>query len=309
MLMVWFCVVAAQAQIETRNSGVDGLQWGVAGKVQVEFNFRNNPNFRLSLSGGIGYDIDAINFFPAIHSGVMLFNKGPIGSYLERPWHQPQFHFFLNTSGTIAFDKGLIPFAERYVPFYHFSDFTANPLHNPYKTSTSYGAIWVFMPRGMRQRIGFFNLNVVGRTQITYYNDGGPVLKWVGDKRDRYYTGGVLFSYHGNRYTEFNLIELSYHKFTGYTPYAFDVGDKLQIDYVLYADKQQFAFNQQRWKIGISNYHTGFGGNFSLYNVNSLDVQDLLHFSTQVPYHPDYYNGWRWMLGGKYEYNYTYLQQ
>jgi hypothetical protein len=275
----------------------------------VEFNFRNNPNFRLSISGGAGYQWDDANLFPTVHTGVMLFNKGPVGSQLERPWYQMQLHFFCSALATVQLDKRDFTLTERYVPFYHFSDFAANPLQNPYKTSVTLGSVWAFMPDGAHQRIGLFNLNIMGRGQITYYNDGGVGLRIIGDKHDRYYTGGLLLSYHGNEYTELNLIEVSYHKFTGYTPYAFDVGDHLQIDYLLYADKTQFAFNQQRWKVNISNYRTGFGGNMSFYNFNGLDVQDFLHFTTNVPYHPDYYRGWRVMWGGRYENNQLFLKK
>lgn len=305
LLLLFSISISAQNDVHTIDSGE--FQFGVAGKLQVEFNFRNNPNFKLSVAAALGYDIDKINLFPTLHTGIILFNKGPIGSQLEKVWYQPQLHFFYSALVTLELDKRDFGFHERYVPLYHFSDFSANPLHNPFKSSFTYGAVWVRMPKGVHQRIGLFNSNIAGRVQITYINDGGPVLKWMGDKHDRYYTGGVVLSYHGNTYTELNLIELSYHKFTGYTPYAFDVGDKLQIDYLLYADKHQLAYNQQRWKINISNIRTGFGGNISFYNFNSLDLQDFLHFTTNVPYHPDYYRGWRIMVGGRYEKNDLFL--
>lgn len=284
-----------------------GFQFGVSGKVQVEFNIRQNPSFKLSATTALGYMEKNSHFFPTVHTGIILFNRGPIGSVLNKKWHHLQMHFFYSALGTFRLDKRSISLQERYVPFYHFSDFTANPLHNPYKSSLSYGAIWVHMPKTVKQRIGFFNANITGRVQVSYYNDGGPILSWVGDKHDRYYTGGLLLSYHGNTYTELNLIELSYHKFTGYNPYAFDVGDKLQLDHLVYADTQQFAFNQQRWKLNLTNITTGYGGHISLYNFNRLDLQDFLHFNTSVPYHPDYYQRGRIVLGGRYEKNNLYL--
>ena len=149
----------------------------------------------------------------------------------------------------------------------------------------------------------------MGRGQISYYNDGGPVLKWVGDKRDRYYTGGIVLSYHGAINDPVNLVELSYHKYTGYQKYAFDVADKLQIDFLNYYDSEQFCYNQQRWRLNISNLNNGYGGSMSVYDNNSLDVQNLIHFNTNVPYHPDYSRESRWMFGARYEYNYTGIPQ
>jgi len=54
----------------------------------------------------------------------------------------------------------------------------------------------------------------------------------------------------------------------------------------------------------VSNYKTGFGGSFALHNVDRIDLQDFLHFRTDVPYHPDYYKEWRWSIGGVYQFNY-----
>jgi hypothetical protein len=117
----------------------------------------------------------------------------------------------------------------------------------------------------------------------------------------------LILSYHGHINDKVNLIELSYHKFTGYQEYAFDVGEHLQIDFVNYFDTKQFKYNQQRWRLNLTNLDNGFGGSVSVYNSNLLDLQDFLHFTTNVPYHPDYDDKYRWMFGGRYEYNNTKL--
>ena len=286
-----------------------GFDLGISGKVQFEFGYRYKPSFKLSVAAAIGYEIDKVHVYPTFHSGLIFFNRGPIGSKLNNPWLNIHSHFFYSAIATVRLDKRDFTFNERYVPLYHFSDFTANPLQNPFKSSLSYGAIWVKMSNNTQQRIGFFNANIVGRIQVSYYNDGGPVLSIVGDKRDRYYTGGLVLSYHGNMRTDIHLAEVSFHKFTGYTRHAFDVGDKLQLDHVIYADPQQFAYNQQRWRITLSNFESGFSGFISFYNFNALDLQDFLHFTTSVPYHPDYYDTWSIELGGKYENNNYYISR
>lgn len=296
---------ALYSQNDLRVSNSD-LQFGIATKLNLEFDYKLCPAFKLSITGGVAYDYGKdVSFNPSLHMGILLFNNGSIGANQSKKWYKIQPHFYSGIQLTTKLDKKDFSFLDRNVPLYHFAEFSANPLQNPYKSSISYGVNWILLHNKKIQRVGFFNLNFSSRVQLTYYNDGGPVLKWVGDKRDRYYTGGLIISYHGNNNSNFNLVELSYHKFTGYQEHAFDVADKLQIDYLNFKDTSQFTYNQQRWRINISNLNNGFGGSVSLYNCNRLDLQDFLHFTTNVPYHPDYYQGYRWMFGGRYEYNYT----
>jgi hypothetical protein len=294
------CHCEAQNDFRTRDSD---FQFGIGTKLNIELSCEFSQAFKISLTSGIGYNLNKIGMFPSIHAGVLFFNKGSIGADQSKKWYRIQSHFYVNSQISAKFDDKDFDYNLRNVPLYHFSEFNANPLQNPYKSSITYGANWIFVQNKKSQRTGFFNLNIAGRVQISYYNDGGPILKWAGDKRDRYYTGGVVLSYHGNLKDDVNLIELSYHKYTGYQKYAFDVADKLQLDYLNYHDENQFSYNQQRWRLNISNINTGYGGSLSIYNLNSIDVQDFLHFNTNVPYHPDYYRGYRWMLGGRYEYN------
>lgn len=308
ILFTFFFSVKFYSQNEINGFSPKGLQYGFAGKVNLEFNLKNNPSYKISLVSGIGYNIKN-TFFPTLHTGIILFNRGVVGSNLQLNPFDIQKHFFGGLMGTIKLDKKKIDINNRHVPLYHFLDFSANPIQNPYRSSISYGAIWVNLRKKINQRIGFFNVNVMERGQISYFNDGGPVLKIAGDKHDRYYTGGLMLSYHANYNQDINLIELSYIKFTGYTKHAFDIGDKLQIDFLTYADKEQFSYNTQRWKLSVSNINDGFGANFSIYDFNRLDLQDFLHFNTNVPYHPDYNKSKRLMIGGNYQYNYIKLSK
>ena len=316
LLLICFLSFNCGAQNEI-NFTDSNFQYGIATKLNIEFGYRFgtkfteirknffSPSYRLSLTGGIGYNTRGnIGFLPTIHSGFLLFNKGNIGADQSRKWwKKPEIHFFTNIIATVQIDKKDFSPLERSVHFYHFSEFTANPLQNPYKSSVSYGVNWVRVEKDKIQRIGYLNMNISSRAQISYYNDGGPVLGWAGDNRDRYYTGGLVISYHGNLKDKIDLLELSYHKYTGYQKYAFDVADKLQIDYLNYKDRNQFSYNQQRWRLNFSNISSGYGGSVSVFNLNSIDLQDFLHFNTNVPYHPDYYRGYRIMFGGRYENN------
>ncbi|WP_298761659.1 hypothetical protein [uncultured Psychroserpens sp.] len=282
------------------------FSYGIGTKLTIELLHKNRPDFKLSITGGVGYNAsinDNYGITPSIHGGILLFNKGMVGANQSKKWYKIQAHTFLNTTATFQLDKLDFNPLERPVPLYHFAEFTANPLQNPFKSSISYGMNLILVQDNILQRTGFFNLNIAGRFQISYYNDGGPVLGWAGDNRDRYYTGGLVLSYHGYINDVLNLIELSYHKYTGYQEYAFDVGEHLQIDFINYYDTTQFTYNQQRWRLNFSNLDNGFGGSISWYNKNRIDLQDFLHFTTNVPYHPDYFTKSRWMFGIRHEYN------
>jgi len=320
LIIIFIIYINAYSQNKIEGNENGKLQFGLSVKLNIEFSYKYHPNFKLSATTGVGYDIEQINFFPTFHAGFILFNTGMVGSNLQKDNFSLGSNFFFSTIGTLKLDKRDWGYTERYVPFYHFADFTANPLQNPYKTSVSYGAIWVTMPNGKFQRLGLINLNVIGRFQLTYYNDGGPILKIAGDKHDRYYSGGIVFSGHldnyynmiNNDYLRPNLIELSFHKYTGYTPYAFDIADKMDFDFLLYADKEQMAYNNQRWKLSVSNVihnYGNYGAYISLYNLNTKDVQDWLHFKGNNPYHPPYNKGWRPMVGGTYSYNYLKVSE
>tara|TARA_R110002051_G_scaffold78626_1_gene142194 strand:+ start:1994 stop:2974 length:981 start_codon:yes stop_codon:yes gene_type:complete len=313
ILLVLFSSFYCKAQNDF-NLTTSNLQYGVALKLNLEFGIRfkkkfkfNKRNFfspgaKLSLTAAVGYEKTDLGFFPAIHTGVILFNKNTIGSNQEIASYVPQVHFFANAVVAAEIDRRQFNRFEKSVPFYHFTEFVANPLQNPYFSSISFGVNFIKVKED-HQWVGFFNANAARTVQISYYNDGGPVLGWPGDNMDRYYTGGGHASYHGNYRDEIDLIELSYHKYTGYQKYAFDVADKLQIDFLNYNDSNQFSYNQQRWRLNFSSLRSGYGGSISIFNLNRIDFQDFLHFNTNVPYHPDYYNGFKIMFGGRYEYN------
>ena len=285
--------------------------FGFGVNLNVEFSYKYRPDFKLGITGGLGYNALFDNNYgvtPAIHAGLLFFNGRSIGANQSFKKYTIQSHAFLNS--TLVFQVDQLDFnpLARPVPLYHFAEFTANPLQNPYKSSIGYGMNLILVDKWRKlQRTGFLNFNVAGRFQLSYYNDGGPVTGWAGDNRDRYYTGGIVLSYHGDLDDAINLIELSYHKYTGYQKYAFDVAEHLQIDFINYGDTEQFKYNQQRWRLNVSNLDKGFGGSLSLYNVNALDLQDFLHFTTNVPYHPDYFKGYRVMVGGRYLYNTSQL--
>ncbi|MAP79567.1 MAG: hypothetical protein CL526_00630 [Aequorivita sp.] len=287
------------------NKPIDNLRLGVGINLTVEYQVKHGLKFRVAATGGVAQYVEIANddfgLLPSVHLGVLFYNKGILGSNLNYDYYRTTFFdFFANATVTPGFTNNSTKkeLQYRFVPLYHFSDFVANPLQNTFDFSISIGSNWLMNPDKNRasQTIGFLNLNIKRRVQISYYNDGGPVLNYFGDREDRFYTGGIVISAHFNTNAYIDIVELSFHKFTGWQQYAVDTADKLQLDHIPYKNQDAFGFNQQRWRLNIISYQQHFGAYISLYDFNALDLQDFLHFNTDFPYHPDYYWGWR--LGG-----------
>jgi hypothetical protein len=155
------------------------LSFGIGTKLNIEFGYRRTPDFKLSLTGGVSYNALIDNNYgisPTIHGGLLFFNKGTIGANQDMKWYQIQTHVFLNTTAVFQLDKLDFNQLTNPVPLYHFSEFTANPLLSPFKSSLSYGMNLILVHDRKLQRVGFFNVNFAGRFQVSYYNDGGPLL-------------------------------------------------------------------------------------------------------------------------------------
>ncbi|RDK85533.1 hypothetical protein [Marinirhabdus gelatinilytica] len=288
------------------NEPLDDLRLGFGINITGELQSTPGINFRIAATGGVGNYVpiarDDFGMLPAVHLGILFYNKGMLGSNLNKNYYRTTFFdFFANATFTAGAKNNTTTqeLEGRFVPLYHFSDFVANPLQNTFGYSLSVGSNWLMNPDKNRasQTVGFFNVNVARRGQLSYYNDGGPVLSLFGDREDRFYTGGVVISAHFNREAYIDLVELSFHKFTGWQQYAVDAADKLQLDHIPYFNEDAFGFNQQQWKLNVTSFQQGYSGYITLYDFNALDLQDFIHFSTDFPYHPDYYAGWRVATG------------
>ncbi|AUC81478.1 hypothetical protein [Lacinutrix sp. Bg11-31] len=318
MKYITFLFIAFGIQINNaQNNTIDNLRLGFGVTLTAEIQNGYHLKFRASAAGGIGQYLAVNNngfgALPTTHLGIMVYNRGILGSQLDKEYKNSVFlDFFADATFTVG-GKNITEInrlEDRLVTLYHFADFTANPLQNTFKHSLSFGLNLILNPDKNReaQMVGFFNLNVARTAQISYYNDGGPVLNLLGDGKDRYYTGGFVLSAHLKTQTYINLIELSFHKFTGWQPLAFDASDKLQLDHIPYKNKDVFGFNQQQWKLAVHSFNHNFSAYVSAYDVNVWDVQDILHFSRDNPYHPDYFYGFRIAIGGAYE-SFNYKNQ
>jgi hypothetical protein len=308
--------LAQSERIYSRNEL--GFQYGFSLKGLLEFSLKKNsqkPVFRLSSDIGIGSNVLSRAIYFSINTEVQLYNGG-LGSKRRNGHKKPGFtldiisaftlttgiHNYLNTDSLPEILR-----SNRNVPLYYFFNFAYPALQNPYKYSVSAGANFIFTTDKNKtsQRVGFLNLHL-NRVQLSYYNDGGAPFDetYLGDSKDRFYTGGILLSYRGNSNADVNLVELSFTKFTGYTKNAFEVSNNLDLAFVNYNNKEAKYYNKSLWTLNISNPEKGMGININRYNSTEWDIQHLIHFSIYNPYHLVPYEDY-WSVSGNYYHSYT----
>ncbi len=268
------------------------LQYGYSLKARIEIG--KHPVLHISANGGAGSNFLAHQIYPTLNAEVQLYTGG-FGT--RKPNIRGKFltlDFILAMTVTTGFSKNLFQqknetwIEDRNVPLYYFSNYSFPSLVNPYNYSASFGTnlVWSSDEGRLFQRLGFINLHA-DRFQASYYNDGGPPIDilGLGDKKDRYYTGGGIISYHGPKYTAINLVELGYHKFTGYSKNSYEVASQLQQAYVNYIDPTQKFFNRSLWTLNVANPQQHWGVNIREYNRTSWDMQHQIHWGGYSPFH------------------------
>lgn len=294
------------------------FQYGFSLKGLLEFSLKKNnqqPVFRLCTDFGLGSNVLARAIYFSFNSEIQWYNGG-LGSKRRKGDFKPAitadfinaFNLTTGLNNYLTSDSfDVIQKSRRNVPLYYFSNFTYPALQNPYDYSITAGTIFVLSSDRQKsnQRLGFLNIHVK-RLQVSYYNDGGTPFDetFLGDSKDRYYTGGAMVSYHGNSFNSVNLAELSFNKFTGYTKNAFEVSNKLNLAFVNYNNPQQKYYNKSLWTLNISNPEKGYGINLNRYNYTNWDIQHLIHFSIFNSFHLVPYSDY-FSVSGIYYHNYT----
>lgn len=295
--LVFFILVLLHPFLCAQNRELNTFQYGVALKATIDFNGVSNygkySNFNLALVAGIGaHPFKSRFLYPSIHTGILLYNRGDlISRYDESFFGSTTIDFIANLTLSGGFFYHSQNFDKRYVPLYHFSDFTPNPLLNPFQHSFTLGTNFIYSPKNRSeqpQRVGMFNIMLDRHFQFSMYNDGSFFKKYLGlaDGLDRYYTGGGMLAYHLDNTTDFNLIEFSFHKFTGHEKYAFEVGNQLQLDFIPFKNKETYYYSKNRLRLSISNTSKNFGIHLTSHNTDK-DFQDGIHFKGNFTYHPD----------------------
>lgn len=293
--LISYVVNAQQKTFQLNNQY--GLQYGFSLKTLIELGFSKkipNPIIRLSVSGGVASNFLDDHIYPSLNAELQLYNGG-LGSRSTRNFFQVQPSFdglvaVTLTAGTTdnfvkKFQNSL---DDRNVPLYYFSDFGKPSLQNPFTYSFSVGTNLLFTTdKGKKdQRVGFINIHFKN-FQFSYYNDGGvPVSDiYLGDRADRYYTGGGVISYHLSRSKPINDVQVSFHKFTGYSKSAFEVSNELYLDYMNYHDVSQKNYNKSLWSFTMGSVKEGLEFNYKNYNNLNWDLQHHIHTAIFNAFH------------------------
>jgi len=287
----------------SQTNDLNDIQYGAVIRATIDLNWLNNnpcySNFNVSLVGGAGAHPFEINFlYPSIHAGILLYNRGDLLSSYEDS-------FFDSTSLNFIFDFTLnggiyrnnINFQKRIVPLYHFSDIAPNPLQNPFQNSFALGTNFIFNIRNKNynsnqsQRVGFTSIMIDRRLQIMTHNDGSLWGKiGLGDRLDRYFTGGGVIAYHLDSKNDINNLEASFNKFTTHEDYAFDTAYLLQVDFIPFKNKKSNYYNKNRFRFSATSLKNNGGINLTFHNTDK-DPQDKIHFIGDDTYFPDiFYN-------------------
>jgi hypothetical protein len=290
-----------------------GLQFGFSGKITAEAGTKARPaiNLRFSLNVGVASEFIDKWMYPSLNMELQAYNGG-FGSRN----HDGQRGFCMDVITAMTVTAGIRNqfvstninlLARRNVPLYYFANFAQPALQNPFQHSFSVGTNYIFSTDGNKssQRIGFINLHI-WRFQLSYYNDGGvPIADiYLGDRRDRYYTGGATLSYNGKRNTLPETVELGFYKYTGYTKNAFEVSNKLNLAYVHYRNQEQKFYNRSLWSLNLASPSKGFGINLRTFNYVDQDFQHAIHWKLSDAYHMVPYPA-HWVISGSYYSSYT----
>lgn len=313
LLIIFSCLkysfTFAQHEVNT-SKNQNNLQYGASLKATFEIGSlkdhreeekQTNPNFKLVVNFGIGSNYISSNIYPTLNTELQFYNGG-IGSKNRGSFFHSRLALDFISALTITAginnvfrQDNLSALQERNVPLYYFSDFAYPALQNPFLYSLSLGTNFIVTTDKNKtsQRIGFINIHA-DRGQFSYYNDGGPGISDIclGDRKDRYYTGGGVFSYHGKRNEPINIVEVSYHKFTGYTLNAFELSNKLFFNFMSYKREDQEYYNKSLLSINIgviqkgpNNYRSGLSFTYKLYTPIILDFQHKIHWVIYNTYH------------------------
>ncbi|NSL90978.1 hypothetical protein ECE50_029405 [Chitinophaga sp. Mgbs1] len=264
---------------------INDFQYGVAGKAIMELK-RREPHLRLSVSTGIGCPVAGNGLYPALNMEWQIYYGGlgtKSGSQQKDLFSSDIIWSAMLTAGT-GYSRN-----PDYVPLYYFTDLSQPPLINPYQgVSASVGVNAVLaMDRGKSrwQRIAYVNAHW-RYVQLGYYNDGGALLKYWGDKADRYYTGGGFLAVTIPEQNTINTFTASYHKFTGYTGCAFEITNEINGANVYYRKVEQQYYNRSYWNVSVGSARYGVSAFYQYNNpIHRWDFQNFIHYIGNFGYH------------------------
>ncbi len=269
-------------------------QYGFSAKGVIEFQ-KGIPVIRLAANAGIGAVL--FNYlFPSYNLEVQFYYNGSgTRAFKNNKRWQPTIDlvnaFTLTGSWQQVLRANRLSLQiDRNIPLYYFADFTIPALQNPFNNSISLGTNIVInsnvKERKYIQRVGFINFHFQ-RFQFSYYNDGGYGINQLclGDGHDRGYTGGGVISYHLPTVYNVNLMELSYHKFTGTNKNAFELSNQADLASVDYLNPLQQLYNKSDYSFTLANTAKNYGAFVKLNNDLFIDFQQFIHYNLFYSYH------------------------
>jgi hypothetical protein len=307
--------VNSQTVLKT-NSNAYSFQYGFSLKATVELNlsqYKPKPVCRISADVGVGSDFLSSWLYPSFNFEVDLYNGGQ-GSESDNKFFSCPWDFDIITAMTLTAGtknhlttERISRLSDGNIPLYYFFNYVHPALQNPFDFSGSVGTniIFTLSKEKKNQRVGFINFHNK-RFQVTYFNDGGfPIEQThLGDGKDRYYSGGIIFSYHGKPGWPVNLVEFGYEKFTGFTLNAFELSNLLSLNYMNYRGAKQREFNKGQWALNIGNPAKGWSVKLINYNSVDWDLQHYIHSAISNAYHMVPYKSY-WALSGSYFKSFT----
>lgn len=254
-------------------------------------------NWKLALTSGINYRMKVENYTyltPSFNIDALIFQGGGGAADLTELRAGTPFKRSLNPllilTVALQASHNYILGNENWKeiqakPAYYFSNFSNPSLTNPSIASVSVGTAWVFAKR-WRQQCAVINA-AYRNMQLQYYNDGGlPVpLSYLGDTKDRYFTGGLILSYFNQQRRDLlQNIEISYHKFTAFENNNYEIATDFSFTDVIYSPLNE-AYNRSKLEAKFTNAEDNYGISAVLYDKYTLDLQHKIHFFRYFSHH------------------------
>lgn len=305
--------------IQGQNNHADDMQYGVSIRATIDLTPFDKQKFKnssvnISLTGGLGFHpFEISSLYQSFHLGILMYSRGDLGAPYNKGFFEgSQFELIGDATLTGGYFAKNANHTLRRVPLYHFSQITSNPLVNPFQHSFSLGTVFVKFFDSYKdsfQQVGFGNVMIDRRFQLNMFNDGTPfsIFQILNDKQDRYYTGGGMLSWHNDSTYEFDLIEFSFLKFTGYEEGLFELANLLQVDVLAFKNENTIYYNKNRLRFRIMSSRNNYSAHITFHNTD-IDFQDFIHLKGDWTFFPDIFKnqkGWdnelrRMGIGGSY---------
>lgn len=179
----------------------------------------------------------------------------------------------------------------RHSPLYFFNGWAAHALTNPFRGSATLATNFILNNHRKNQQFGLLVLKA-GGFDVGYYNEG-PFFDalFLGDGFDRWWTGGAFL--HAN--IKDHHAYVSFDKFTGFVPDAFEIANLIKLDYVPYSKPIQAFYNYVQWQARWVSPE-GYSLQLIMADQYGADFQNWIHFPRFQSFHPPIFKP-SWYVG------------